>query len=57
MGKTTRYEVRERLFRMWRELRREPFAMQISILVEFLELWYSVEERKEKFSEILRYPP
>ncbi|NQE46337.1 Photosystem I assembly protein Ycf3, partial [ANME-1 cluster archaeon GoMg2] len=52
MGKTTKYEVRERLFRLWRELRRQPFAMQkLSILVEFLELWYSVEERKEKFLE------
>ncbi len=52
MGKSTKYEVRERLFRLWRELRRQPFAMQkLSILVEFLELWYSVEERKEKFLE------
>lgn len=52
MGKTTKYEVRERLFRLWRELRRQPFAMQkLSILVEFLELWYSLEERKEKFLE------
>jgi DNA-binding MarR family transcriptional regulator len=51
MGKRTKYEVRERLFRLWRELRRQPFAIQkLSILVEFLELWYSVEERKEKFS-------
>ena len=55
MGKTTKYEVRERLFRLWRELRRQPFAMQkLSILVEFLELWYSLEERKEKFLEYLR---
>jgi tetratricopeptide (TPR) repeat protein/predicted AAA+ superfamily ATPase len=53
MGKRTRYEVRERLFRLWRELRRQPFAMQkLSILVEFLELWYSAEERKEKFLEL-----
>ncbi|MFV9676538.1 MAG: tetratricopeptide repeat protein [Methanosarcinales archaeon] len=52
MGKTTKYEVRERLFRLWRELRRQPFAMQkLSILVEFLELWYSPEERKENFLE------
>jgi len=56
MGKTTRYEVRERLFRLWRELRRQPFAMQkLSILVEFLELWYSVEERKEKVLEYFEY--
>lgn len=52
LGKTAKYEVRERLFRLWRELRRQPFAMQkLSILVEFLELWYSEEERREKFLE------
>ena len=56
MGKTTKYEVRERLFRLWRELRRQPFAMQkLSILVEFLELWYSPEERKEKFLEYFEH--
>ncbi len=50
MGRRTKYEVRERLFRLWRELRRQPFAMQkLSILVEFLELLYSIEERKERF--------
>jgi tetratricopeptide (TPR) repeat protein len=55
MGKRTRYEVRERLFRLWRELRRQPFAIQkLSIFVEFLELWYSVEERKEKFLRDLK---
>jgi tetratricopeptide (TPR) repeat protein len=55
MGKTTNYEVRERLFRLWRELRRQPFAMKkLSILVEFLELWYSVEERREKFLELFK---
>jgi len=52
MRKFVKYEVRERLFRLWRELRRQPFAMQkLSILVEFLELWYSIEERKEKLLE------
>ncbi|MEA2075479.1 MAG: tetratricopeptide repeat protein [Euryarchaeota archaeon] len=52
MGKTAKYEVRERLFRLWRELRRQPFAMQkLSILVEFLELWYSEEERRATFLE------
>jgi len=49
-GKTTNYEERDRLFRLWRELRREPSAKQkLSILIKFLELWYSPEERKEKF--------
>jgi tetratricopeptide (TPR) repeat protein len=55
MRKFVKYEVRERLFRLWRELRQQSFAMQkLSILVEFLELWYSIEERKEKFLEYLR---
>lgn len=49
-GRSTKYEVREQLFRLWRELRRQPFAKQkLSIFINFLELWYTVEERKEKF--------
>ena len=53
MGRSTKYEVREQLFRLWRELRRQPFAMQkLSIFMNFLELWYTVEERKEKFLEL-----
>jgi hypothetical protein len=54
-GRTTKYEERERLFRLWRELRREPFAKQkLSILIEFLELWYSEEEREKRFLELLK---
>jgi len=53
-GKITKYEVRERLFRLWRELRQESFAIKrLSILIEFLELWYSAEERKVRFLEHL----
>ena len=55
IGRHTKYEVRERLFRLWRELRREPFGRKrLSILIEFLELWYSREERIKKFIECLR---
>jgi Flp pilus assembly protein TadD/DNA-binding MarR family transcriptional regulator len=51
-GRSTNYEVREQLFRLWRELRREPFAKKrLSIFINFLELWYTVEERKDKFLE------
>jgi tetratricopeptide (TPR) repeat protein len=41
MGRHSKYEVRERLFRLWREMRQ--------ILLEFLQLWYTAEERKELF--------
>ena len=56
-GKTTKYEVRERLFRLWRELRREPFGRRhLSILIEFLLLWYSADERRERLLECLDHP-
>jgi len=46
-GRITKYEVREKLFRLWRELRKESFGRQrLSILLEFLELWYSAQERE-----------
>jgi len=55
VGRFTKYEVRERLFRLWRELRREPFGRKrLSILIEFLELWYSKEERLKRFLECLK---
>jgi len=41
--------VRERLFRLWREMR-QPFGRKrVSVLLEFLQLWYTSEEQKELF--------
>ncbi|WP_067050347.1 winged helix-turn-helix transcriptional regulator [Methanofollis ethanolicus] len=49
MGKRTSYEVRERLFRLWREMR-QPFGRnRISIFIDFLSLWYTPEERENIF--------
>ncbi|MCK5660646.1 MAG: tetratricopeptide repeat protein [Methanosarcinales archaeon] len=48
-GKHTYYEVRERLFRLWREMRQPLGRKRVSILLEFLQLWYSPEERTELF--------
>ena len=49
MGRHTKYEVRERLFRLWREMR-QPFGRKrVSILLDFLQLWYTVDERKDLF--------
>ncbi|KAF5410316.1 MAG: hypothetical protein C5S43_04925 [Candidatus Methanocomedens sp.] len=49
MGRHTKYEVRERLFRLWREMR-QPFGRKrVSILLDFLQLWYTPKERKELF--------
>jgi tetratricopeptide (TPR) repeat protein len=49
MGRNTYYEVRERLFRLWREMR-QPFGRKrVSILLEFLQLWYTPEEQKQLF--------
>ncbi|MDI9393995.1 MAG: tetratricopeptide repeat protein [Euryarchaeota archaeon] len=52
-GRETYYEVRERLFRLWRELRQPLGRKRISILVNFLKLWYSSEELKEHFERKL----
>jgi DNA-binding transcriptional ArsR family regulator len=46
-GRHTYYEVRERLFRLWREMR-QPFGRKrVSILLEFLQLWYTPKERDD----------
>ena len=48
-GRHTYYEVRERLFRLWREMR-QPFGRKrVSILLEFLQLWYTPKEREGLF--------
>ncbi|MCK4810769.1 MAG: tetratricopeptide repeat protein, partial [Methanosarcinales archaeon] len=48
-GRHTYYEVRERLFRLWREMR-QPFGRKrVSILLEFLQLWYTPKEREGIF--------
>ncbi|PXF59323.1 MAG: hypothetical protein C4B59_11735 [Candidatus Methanogaster sp.] len=48
-GRHTYYEVRDRLFRLWREMR-QPFGRKrVSVLLEFLQLWYTPEEQKALF--------
>ena len=42
--KIVRYEVRERLFRIWREMRTPLGKKRISLLVKFLEIWYTPKE-------------
>ncbi|HEY9204564.1 MAG TPA: tetratricopeptide repeat protein [Candidatus Methanoperedens sp.] len=49
IGRYTNYEVRERLFRLWREMRQPLGKKRVSILLEFLQYWYTQEERKELF--------
>lgn len=49
MGRETYYEVRERLFRLWRDMRQPVGRNRISVFVSFLKLWYSSEELKEHF--------
>ena len=42
--KTTRYEVSERLFRIWREMRTTKGRRRIGFLVNFLKIWYTPGE-------------
>ena len=40
MGKRTTYEVRDRLFRLWRVMRRPAGRDRMDALIGFLEAWY-----------------
>jgi hypothetical protein len=53
IGNHTKYEVRERLFRLWREQRQPLGRKKISILIEFIKIWYATEEREEEFLNII----
>lgn len=49
--RSVHYEVKERLFRIWREMRFPLGRLRISLFVNFLKLWYSKTElRKEHFA-------
>jgi len=50
--KTTRYEVTERLFRIWREMRTTKGRRRIGFLVKFLKIWYSPEELIEEMEKL-----
>ncbi len=54
MKKRTSYEVRERLFRLWREVRKPLGRNRIFIFIEFLKAWYSPDERAAAFEMKLR---
>ncbi|AKJ40590.1 tetratricopeptide repeat protein [Methanosarcina barkeri] len=49
MGRETYYEVRERLFRLWRDMRQPLGRNRISVFMDFLKLWYTSDEQKELF--------
>jgi len=50
--KTTRYEVTERLFRIWREMRTIKGRRRIGFLVKFLKIWYTPIESFKKTLEL-----
>lgn len=50
--KTTRYEVTERLFRIWREMRTIKGRKRIGFLVRFLKIWYTPKEFAEELEKL-----
>jgi len=50
--KTTRYEVTERLFRIWREMRTIKGRRRIGFLVKFLKIWYTPREFIEEVEKL-----
>jgi tetratricopeptide (TPR) repeat protein/predicted transcriptional regulator len=52
--KTTRYEIKERLFRIWREMRSSPIgSKRIQLFIKFLKLWYRPEELYRLHSDLM----
>ena len=42
--KGTRYQITERLYRIWRELRSARGADRVKLFVDFIKLWYTQED-------------
>ncbi|AKB38979.1 hypothetical protein MSSAC_4389 [Methanosarcina siciliae C2J] len=53
-GRETYYEVRERLFRLWRDMRQPLGRNRISVFMDFLKLWYTSNEQKKLFEKKFR---
>jgi superkiller protein 3 len=52
-GKAMRYEVTERLFRMWREMRSDTGKTRLGFLIRFLNLWYTPMQLLDEAVKIL----
>ena len=50
--KETRYQITERLYRMWREFRGSQGSSKLEMLVGFLRLWYSEYELSGEYERM-----
>ena len=50
--KETSYQITERLYRIWREMRSPVGTKRISLFVDFLSIWYTTQERVLQYEEI-----
>ncbi len=49
----TLYDVSERLFRMWRQMRVEAGRKRVHFITKFIEIWFSQKELAEQLRELL----
>ena len=52
-SRETRYEVTERLFRMWREMRTDVGRTRLGFLIRFLNLWYTPTQLLNETGKLL----
>lgn len=50
--RTTMYQVSERLYRIWREMRSPIGLKRISLFIEFLKIWYTTRELYSEFRQL-----
>ncbi len=51
-GKKAIYEIREKLFCLWRQMRVEAGRKRLGFIVNFYEIWYSKEDLEEQLNKI-----
>ncbi len=51
-GKKAIYEIREKLFCLWRQMRVEAGRKRLGFIVKFYEIWYSKEDLEEQLNKI-----
>jgi tetratricopeptide (TPR) repeat protein len=52
-SRETKYEVTERLFRMWREMRTETGRTRLGFIIRFLNLWYTPTQLLDETGKLL----
>ncbi|CAD7779157.1 hypothetical protein DMNBHIDG_01973 [Candidatus Methanoperedenaceae archaeon GB37] len=51
----TLYDIKDKLFSLWRQMRQEAGRKRLGFIVRFLKIWYSEKELEKIALEMIKY--